>query len=89
MTKMKKTRRFTAPFLATCVAALGLTFPGLYPKLPYDPLRDFKTLGLAVTYSYTLIGRKDLAQNTLPELIRFARDNPGKLTYASAGPGSG
>ena len=63
--------------------------PGLYRNLSYDPLRDFTPVGLAVSYSYTLVGRKSLAQNTLREVIEFARANPGKLTYASAGNGSG
>ncbi len=63
--------------------------PGLYPNLPYDPLRDFEPVGLAVSYSYTLIGRKDLPFNTLPELIAHAKANPGKLNYASGGNGSG
>ena len=34
--------------------------PGLYANLSYDPLKDFEPVGLAVSYSYTLIGRKDL-----------------------------
>jgi tripartite-type tricarboxylate transporter receptor subunit TctC len=63
--------------------------PGLYPNLPYDPLRDFEPVGLAVSYSYTLIGRKDLPFNTLQELIAHAKANPGKLNYASGGTGSG
>ncbi|MBP7567334.1 MAG: tripartite tricarboxylate transporter substrate binding protein [Burkholderiaceae bacterium] len=63
--------------------------PGLYANLPYDPLRDFTPVGLAVAYSYTLIGRKDLPFNTLPELIAHAKANPGKLNYASGGTGSG
>jgi tripartite-type tricarboxylate transporter receptor subunit TctC len=63
--------------------------PGLYPKLSYDPLRDFKPVGLAVTYSYTLQARKDLPQKSLKEVIEAARSQPDKLTYASAGNGSG
>ncbi len=63
--------------------------PGLYSKLPYDPLRDFEPVALAVSYSYTLIGRKDLPFSTLQELVAFAKANPGKLNYASAGTGSG
>ncbi len=63
--------------------------PGLYQNLPYEPLRDFEPIGLAVSYSYTLIGRKDLPFTTLAELVAHARANPGKLTYASAGNGSG
>ena len=63
--------------------------PGLYAKLNYDPLKDFTPIGLAVTWSYTLVARKDLPQKDLKELIAFARDNPEKVTFASAGKGSG
>src|SRR5688500_9638000 len=62
--------------------------PGLYRKLPYDP-KDFKVVGLAATFSYTLAARQDLPFNTLREIIDYARANPGKLTYASGGNGTG
>lgn len=63
--------------------------PGLYPSLPYDPAKDLAPVGLAVSWSYTLIARKDLPQRDLAELIAFARAHPGRVTYASAGRGSG
>ncbi len=63
--------------------------PGLYRNLPYDSLRDFEPLGLAVSYSYTLMARKDLALGSLKDVITYAKANPRKLTYASAGIGSG
>ncbi len=63
--------------------------PGLYPKLSYDPLKDFTPVGLAVTWSYTLVARKDLPHKDLKELIADARANPDKITFASAGKGSG
>ena len=62
--------------------------PGLYKNLPYDP-KDFKVVGLAATFSYTLAARKDLPFNSLREIIDHARANPGKLTYASGGNGTG
>ena len=62
---------------------------GLYDKLPYDSLRDFEPVGLAVSYSYTLMARKDLPFSSLKELVAYGKANPGKLTYASAGNGSG
>jgi tripartite-type tricarboxylate transporter receptor subunit TctC len=74
--------------LVGSVSNLALN-PGLYRNLPYDSLRDFEPLGLAAAYSYTLIGRKDLPLNNLQEVAAYARANPGKLTYASAGNGSG
>jgi tripartite-type tricarboxylate transporter receptor subunit TctC len=67
---------------------LGLN-AGLYRTLPYDPLRDFVPIGLAVSYSYTLVGRKDLPHSSLKEVVEFARANPDKLTYASGGNGTG
>ena len=63
--------------------------PGLYAKLPYDPLKDFTPVGLAVTWSYTMVARKNLPYKDLKELVAFARDNPEKITFASAGKGSG
>ena len=63
--------------------------PGLYRNLPYDSLRDFEPVGLAVAYSYTLVARKDLPANSLKELVAYAKANPRKLTYASGGNGSG
>jgi tripartite-type tricarboxylate transporter receptor subunit TctC len=64
--------------------------PGLYgSKLSYDPLKDFTPIGLAVTWSYTLVARKDLPYKDLRELIAFAHAHPEAITYASAGRGSG
>ncbi len=63
--------------------------PGLYDNLPYDPIKDFKLVGMAVTWSYTLVARKGLPMNSLKDVIAYAKENPGKLTYASAGMGSG
>jgi tripartite-type tricarboxylate transporter receptor subunit TctC len=74
--------------LVGSVSNLALN-PGLYRNLPYDSLKDFEPLGLAAAYSYTLIGRKDLPMNSLADVVAYARANPGKLTYASAGNGSG
>ncbi len=62
--------------------------PGLYDKLPYKS-SDFTPVALVGTFSYTLVARKDLAQSTLREIIDFAKANPGKLTVATAGPGTG
>jgi tripartite-type tricarboxylate transporter receptor subunit TctC len=61
----------------------------LYPSLPYDPVRDFEPLGIAVTYSYTLMGRKDLPVASLAELLQKAKAQPRAFSYASAGNGSG
>ena len=62
---------------------------GLYDKLSYDSLRDFEPVGLAVSYSYTLMARADLPFSSLKDVVAYAKANPGKLNYASAGNGSG
>jgi tripartite-type tricarboxylate transporter receptor subunit TctC len=74
--------------LTGSVSNLALN-PGLYRNLPYDSLRDFEPVGVAVSYGYTLMGRKDLPLNSLKEVVAYAKANPRKLTYASAGAGSG
>jgi len=63
--------------------------PWLYKNLPYDPIKDFVPVGLVTSYSYTLIGRKGLPFTDLKGLIKYAQENPGKLTYASGGNGTG
>jgi tripartite-type tricarboxylate transporter receptor subunit TctC len=74
--------------LVGSVSNLALN-PGLYRNLPYDSLRDFEPVGLAVAYSYTLVARKDLPFGNLRELIAYAKANPKKLSFASGGSGSG
>ena len=63
--------------------------PGLYQSLPYDSLRDFVPVGLAVSYGYTIVARKGLPQQTLAQVLAYARAAPGKLTYGSGGNGTG
>jgi tripartite-type tricarboxylate transporter receptor subunit TctC len=57
-------------------------------SLRYSP-GDFTPIGLAVSYSYTLIARPTLAQSTMKDVLEFARRNPGKLPIATGGTGSG
>ncbi len=71
-------------------ASANLVFSaGLYRKLPYDPKADFVPVGLAAGFAYTLVTRTDFPLTSLKEIVEYARANPGKLTYASAGNGSG
>lgn len=62
--------------------------PGLYKKITYDP-SDFTPLGLVISYSYTLIARTSMPQATLKEIVDFAHANPGKISFATGGTGSG
>ena len=60
----------------------------LYPKLPYDPLKDLDPLTLAVTTPNVLVAHPKFPANTVRELIEYAKKNPGRVTYASSGTGS-
>jgi tripartite-type tricarboxylate transporter receptor subunit TctC len=60
----------------------------LYKNLPYDSLRDFVAVGFIAAYPFLLIARADLPVNNLAELMKYAKERPGKLTYGSAGVGS-
>ncbi len=61
--------------------------PGLYAKLPYDPVKDFAPITLAVTVPLFIVANPSFPPNTVKELIARARANPGKISYASGGNG--
>ena len=60
----------------------------LYKNLPYDSLRDFVAVGFIAAYPFLLIARADLPASNLAELMKYAKERPGKLTYGSSGVGS-
>ena len=62
---------------------------GLYSNPGYDPVNDFTPIALVSSNSYALVARRDLPLSTLREVVDFARANPGKLTIATAGTGTG
>lgn len=64
------------------------TYPFTYKKLPYDPLTSFAAIQEVADSPLLLVVPADSPFKTLKELIDFARGNPGKLNYASTGPGS-
>ena len=63
--------------------------PHLYSNLAFDPIKNFAPVSLVVNLGYVLIGKYDLGSKNLQELLAFAKAQPGKLTYGSAGQGSG
>jgi tripartite-type tricarboxylate transporter receptor subunit TctC len=60
----------------------------LYKKLPYDVEKDFVPVTLLATLPNILLINPTLPYKNIKELIIFAKANPGKLTYASAGTGT-
>jgi len=61
----------------------------LYSKLGYDPLRDFVPVALVYRFGYVMVGRKDLPYAKLQDLVAAAKANPGSITVATAGVGTG
>ena len=62
--------------------------PVLNKKLPYDPIKDFAPISLFALVQNLLIANPKLPVRSVSELIAYAKANPGKLNYSSAGPGS-
>jgi tripartite-type tricarboxylate transporter receptor subunit TctC len=60
----------------------------LYPSLPYDTRKDFVPVSLVARLPLLLVTRPSLPVNTLSDLIAYAKANPGKLSYGSAGNGN-
>ena len=65
-----------------------VTNQSLFPKLTWDPLKDFAPIGMVATAPHVLVVPKRLQVNNVQDLLKLARANPGKLTYASAGYGT-
>jgi tripartite-type tricarboxylate transporter receptor subunit TctC len=64
------------------------TNPAVYPKLTYDPVKDFAPIGLVGSSPFMLVVKKEMKANTVKEFIAEARSHPGTLNYASYGNGS-
>lgn len=62
--------------------------PAIGKPLPYDVNRDFAPVGLVVINPQILVFHPNLPANTIKELVAYAKANPGKVNYASVGPGS-
>jgi tripartite-type tricarboxylate transporter receptor subunit TctC len=71
-------------FLGTVANATNLS---TYKKLNYDTLRDFIPISQLVSSPSILVANNDQPFKTLPELIAYAKANPGKLAYATSGAG--
>ena len=60
----------------------------LFSKMPYDPARDFAPIIHVAEAEGLLVVHPSLPVHSVPELITYARANPGKVTFASAGMGT-
>jgi tripartite-type tricarboxylate transporter receptor subunit TctC len=62
--------------------------PGLYPKLPYDAVKDFAPISLVAIVPNILVVNNALPVKNVFDLIAYGKKNPGKLAFGSPGVGS-
>jgi tripartite-type tricarboxylate transporter receptor subunit TctC len=62
--------------------------PAIASSLPYDSEKDFAIISIVATSPTVLVVHSSVPAKSLKELIAYAKSNPGKLTYGSAGPNS-
>ncbi len=73
-------------FLVASDGAYSLN-QNLYPKIPYDPVRDFVPVAKLAVGNLMLVTRPDFPASNVKEFIEFVKRNPGKLNYGSIGAG--
>jgi len=74
-------------FMVASDSAFSLN-QNLYPKIPYDPIKDFVPVAKLAIGNLMLVTRPDFPANNVKEFIDYVKRNPGKLKYASIGAGS-
>jgi len=62
--------------------------PGLYPKVRYDSIKDLVRVSQVVSVPHVIVVLPSFPAKSLQEFVRIARERPGQVLYASAGPGS-
>ena len=73
------------------ITVVGTSFvvnPSLYPKIPYDPVKDFAPVTLAAISPNVLVIHPSIPAKSVRDLIEFLKANPGKYSYAHAGNGT-
>ena len=74
--------------LLTAAAGPNAILPLLHPKIPYDTLRDFASIGYIANTVYVLVVHPSLPVMNVRDLIALARARPGELTIGSTGAGT-
>jgi tripartite-type tricarboxylate transporter receptor subunit TctC len=62
--------------------------PAIRKEMPYDAVKDFTPMALVVRGTVVIVAHPSLQVKTLAELVKYAKDNPGKISYGSAGIGT-
>ena len=74
--------------IGTLNNGIHTVLPHIIAKLPFEPFKDFEPITQLARFPSVLIVNKDLPVETLKDFIALAKKDPGKLNYASVGPGS-
>jgi tripartite-type tricarboxylate transporter receptor subunit TctC len=74
--------------LVVCTVGTHAINPAIYPKMPYDPVRDFTAITNLVMLPSVLVVHPALPVRTVQDLVALAKKRPGQLNYSSAGSGS-
>lgn len=74
-------------FLVT-VSTTESVNPSIFNRMPFDPQKDLQPVALLANSQLFLVTRPTLSPNTLKEFVAYAKANPGKLSYGSAGNGT-
>jgi tripartite-type tricarboxylate transporter receptor subunit TctC len=77
---------YTIVFALTAQLAVN---PGLYGKVPYDPVKDFAPITLLGNGAYILVVHPSLPAKSVKQLVALAKAQPGSIAYSSSGNGSG
>jgi len=62
--------------------------PSLYPKVPYDPIKDFVPITILAVAPTVVVVNRDFPAKSVAELVALAKASPGKYTFASGGNGT-
>jgi tripartite-type tricarboxylate transporter receptor subunit TctC len=73
--------------LFVSAASIIVLNPMLYKKLPYDPVKDFRMLALVTDLPVVMEVHPSVPAKTVAEFVAYAKQNPGKLNFGSAGTG--
>jgi tripartite-type tricarboxylate transporter receptor subunit TctC len=73
--------------LFVTAASIFVLNPMLYKKLPYDPVKDFRMLALITDLPVIMEVHPSVPAKTVAEFVAYAKQNPGKLNFGSAGTG--
>ena len=73
-------------FLASATHSIN---PGLQKKLPYDTIKDFTSITMVANSPLVFVANQSLGVSSIKELVTAAKAQPGRIAYASSGPGTG